>query len=91
MLEAATLVAFLAALIYAIGGALKGVKEGENFNPALFVKTVILAIVVNAAVFFLEVPITEAEAFASSTVVVILLDKLLNALFPPAPATAKTK
>jgi small basic protein len=91
MLEAATLLAFLAALIYAIGGALKGVKEGETFNPAQFVKTVILAIVVNAAVYFLGVPITEAEAFASSTVVVILLDKLLNTVFPTPATTAKTK
>ena len=82
MLEIAAIIAFLAALIYAVGGALKGVKEGEAFNPPMFVKTVILAIIVNAAVFFLEVPVTEAEAFASSTVVVILLDKLINALFP---------
>jgi hypothetical protein len=82
MLEVGTIVAFLAALIYAIGGALKGVSEGEPFKPAMFVKTVILAAIVNALVFFGQVPITEAEAFVSSTLVVVLLDKLLNYFFP---------
>jgi small basic protein len=79
---AGSILAFVAAVIYAVGGALKGAKEGEVFKPAQFLKTVILAIIVNAAVCFMGVPVTEAEAFAGNTVTTIILDKLVNYFFP---------
>jgi hypothetical protein len=77
-----SILAFVAALFYAIGGALKGTREGESFNAAQFAKTIILAVIVNAAVYFLGVPMSEAEAFAGNTVVTVILDKLLNYFFP---------
>ena len=44
-------------------------------------KTIIIAIIVNGAVIFLGIPLTEAETFASNSVTIILIDKLLNFIF----------
>lgn len=70
----------LPALIYALSGYMAATPE-ENFNPALFTKTLLIGVIVGIVQF--QVGLTYDQAFqlvSSNAIVMYLLDKLVNAL-----------
>jgi len=78
MLETLGLGVIIGILWGAFGYAVAKVKNGEDFSPRKFLKTLVLGAILTAAAKGLGVPVTEIEGMTVSGFLTIVVDKLFS-------------